>query len=144
MIRPLMLLVLHIQPHNPPIGILTAHNPPFDARKDATVAHTVLFEPPAPFLQVAACAHAPGDGIPAALRGGLLWIVARLDDQVRRLVYEHLRKEFVLWGEVVVMRRVGEGENCRVEDECALERGNGEFEVVDAPERRWDHRRGGC
>ena len=98
------------------------------------MVHAVLVEPRRPLLKVLARPHTPRDGVPALLRLGLFGHIAHLDDQILRLVHEHLGEQLVVAREMVEMRQRLEGENFGVEVVGFAERKAGEFEVVDALE----------
>ena len=115
MIRPLMFLLINIQPHNTPVGIFTPHDPPLYAKEYPTMRDTLGIEPLCPLLQIYFRAHAIRDGIPALLCDGLARDVARFDDEVRGSVLAHFGKELVVWGEVVVLGQGGEREDSGVE-----------------------------
>ena len=136
MVRPLMLLILNIQPHDPPIRVLTPHDPSLNPNKHLTPPHPVRVQPRAPRLQVRARPHTPRDGVPALLRGGLGGRVAHLDEQLGGGVEEHLGEEGVLRGEVVELGLRGEGEDGGVEVVGCGDGVAGEFEVIDAVEGR--------
>src|ERR1700761_7818752 len=94
MIRPLMRLILHIQPDDSSIRVLAPHNPSFDTQKNLAPFHAVGVKPRTPLLKVVPRTYTPCDGIPASLGSSLLWHIANFDYQLGRLVCEHLGKSF--------------------------------------------------
>ena len=134
MIGPLVLLVVDVEPDDPTVGVLTRHDPALDAGECPAPAYGVGVEPHAPLLEIRPLAHAPRDGIPAALRPRLLGRVPHLDDEAGGRVREHTREEPVIRREVVVLWQGCEGEDARVEVHGFGEGLRGKFEMVDAVE----------
>jgi hypothetical protein len=77
--------------------------------------HTVRLKRLRPPFQVCARADCPSDGIRAALGGGLVGVVAELEEEFGGLVAEDLGEQTASGGAVVVGGDVGEGEDCSVE-----------------------------
>lgn len=137
MIRPLMVLIFHIQPDDPPIWVLTTHHPSLNAREDPAPLHTANIQPRSLLLEILPRAYSPRDGIPALLRVSFGGVVSHFHDELRGLVHEHHGEELVLWRVAVVLREGLEGEDFGVEGVGLLEGVAGEFQEVDAVEGGW-------
>lgn len=133
-VGPLVLLVVDVEPDDLAIRVSTRHDPTLDAGERPAPAYGVGVEPRAPRPEIRPLAHAPRDGIPAALRPRLLGRVPYLDEEVGGRVREHVREEPVVRREVVVLWQRREGEDARVEFHGFGEGLRGQFEVVDAVE----------
>jgi hypothetical protein len=76
MIRLLMFLILHIQPHNPSIRVFAPQNPGLNTREYPAMFHVIRIESGGPALKVVPRADSICDRIPAFLRSSLTRDVA--------------------------------------------------------------------
>ena len=135
MIRPLVLLIVDIKPHDPSIRILTSHHPALDASENTTMLDPMGIKPIGPLPQILPLAHPPRDGIPTLLRGRLLRHIAEFNDQFGGTMLAHFGKQFVVRRKVVVLWQWSEWEDIGIEVVCLFDGKTGQFQMVDAVER---------